>query len=343
MKKIIICFASMVMAWIPAHTQDTITRPLDRWFYNCWGGDNYNLDTMHYGLGEAGYVTIHNCTEEDRAFGMTTEKPLTIYGIACGVAVDNPIPQFIPDENYEFVRLYLKQADTLQVIRQAKCHLRDPYYIFSVTPDNIGYSWLDPPDKFCRVIESYFDTPVVVIDSFFVGKTSRMIELFWENPWVNGGPPDTNYRYMWQSLIGFSLYQPTDCPPQNVIMICRDSINRREWLSWSVEQDYAIIFPILTPKPPQPEPGSGPVGAEKPDTQSGFVTLSPNPASKEVEVRSSNGMSCLEVYDAGGHKLAELQANGNSATIEVHGWPSGVYIVHVHTPLGKVAKKLHIR
>lgn len=337
MKKIIICFASMVMAWIPAHTQDTITRPLDRWFYNCWVGDNYNLDTMYYTFTKSGYFP----SEEDRAFGMTTEKPLTIYGIACGVGVKNPIPQFIPDENYEFVRLYLKQADTLQVIRQAKCHLRDPYYIFSLTPNNINRSWCDPEYKSCRVIESYFDTPVVVIDSFFVGKTSRIIDLFFENPCApeyESIPPDTNY--MWQAMATFYPNQP--CAPQNNIRICSDPSYVRR-VNWSNNEDYAIIFPILTPKPPQPEPGSGPVGTEKPDTQSGFVTLCPNPASKEVEVRSSYGMSCLEVYDAGGHKLAELQANGNSATIEVHGWPSGVYIVHVHTPLGKVAKKLHIK
>lgn len=332
----------MVMAWIPAHTQDTITRPLDRWFYNCWVGDIYNMDSLYYYFGiEPGCISA----EKERAVGMTTEKPLTIYGIACGVKNLNPITPFtmqnLSDDNYEYARLYLKQADTLQVIRQAKYRYGEPYYYLRTQPDNIYDSWLEPEDRYCWVIETYFDTPVVVIDSFFVGRTSRIYNKIWDIFDETGHMDTANYRIMNQATLGTNYpYLSSGCP-QSRQFNCDDTLNGQYF--YTQTHSYSIIFPILTPKPTQPEPEPGTVGAEKPDTQSGFVTLSPNPASKEVEVRSSNGMSCLEVYDAGGHKLAELQANGNSATIDVHGWPSGVYIVRVHTPLGKVAKKLHIK
>ena len=68
--------------------------------------------------------------------------------------------------------------------------------------------------------------------------------------------------------------------------------------------------------------------------------LMPNPAADQVEVLSSYGMTRVEAYSLQGTKRADLRVRGLGATLDVAGWPEGMYIVVIHTPAGNVTKKL---
>ena len=71
-----------------------------------------------------------------------------------------------------------------------------------------------------------------------------------------------------------------------------------------------------------------------------LTNIIPNPASTFVTVYSSFQLTALEAYDLRGNKVLDTKASGASATIDIADWPSGMYIVIVHTPAGNVAKKL---
>ena len=70
--------------------------------------------------------------------------------------------------------------------------------------------------------------------------------------------------------------------------------------------------------------------------------LMPNPASDQVQVLSSYGMTRVEAYSLQGTKMADLRVRGLSATIDVSRWPRGMYIIVIHTPAGNVTKKLAV-
>ena len=104
-------------------------------------------------------------------------------------------------------------------------------------------------------------------------------------------------------------------------------------------------------------------------TSAQFVQLMPNPASEQVQVISSFGISGIEVYDLQGRLVLETEngrcntprpsatplregtadaAEGTiptalSAQFSVSGWLPGLYIAVVHTPAGNFAKKLAVK
>jgi len=69
----------------------------------------------------------------------------------------------------------------------------------------------------------------------------------------------------------------------------------------------------------------------------------PNPASEHVQVMSSFRMSKVEVYNINGRKMLDKGVGDISTSFSVHDWPSDVYIIIIHTPVGNVAKKLVVR
>ncbi len=73
------------------------------------------------------------------------------------------------------------------------------------------------------------------------------------------------------------------------------------------------------------------------------VGLSPNPATGRVQVTASCGMMEVAVYNPTGEQVLRQPVSGHSATLDTGRWPTGVYIVHVETPLGRAFKKLVVR
>ncbi|MBP5515721.1 MAG: T9SS type A sorting domain-containing protein, partial [Bacteroidales bacterium] len=69
----------------------------------------------------------------------------------------------------------------------------------------------------------------------------------------------------------------------------------------------------------------------------------PNPATAAVTVASSYSITRIEAYDLGGGKMLDMKAAGLSAKFSVDSWPSGTYVVVIHTPNGTATKKLVVK
>ena len=74
-----------------------------------------------------------------------------------------------------------------------------------------------------------------------------------------------------------------------------------------------------------------------------YTYLIPNPATTQVKVFSSFSLTRVEAFDLGGRQLLDMQASGLSASFSVEGWNAGTYIVIIHTPQGRTAKKLVVK
>ena len=74
-----------------------------------------------------------------------------------------------------------------------------------------------------------------------------------------------------------------------------------------------------------------------------FTYIMPNPATAAVTVASSYSITRIEAYDLGGGKMLDMKAAGLSAKFSVDSWPSGTYVVVIHTPNGTATKKLVVK
>lgn len=71
-----------------------------------------------------------------------------------------------------------------------------------------------------------------------------------------------------------------------------------------------------------------------------FVHLIPNPAHSQVDVLSSFRIKNMETYSLSGKHYGSIQPDGNSASLDVSGWPKGVYLISFTTDGGNITKKL---
>ena len=83
-----------------------------------------------------------------------------------------------------------------------------------------------------------------------------------------------------------------------------------------------------------------PEGIEQAGELGRFIRLMPNPARDVVSVVSSYRMSRVVVYSLDGRAVAEQEADGITATVDVSGLASGTYIAAIYLPHGVVTKKL---
>ena len=66
----------------------------------------------------------------------------------------------------------------------------------------------------------------------------------------------------------------------------------------------------------------------------------PNPATWQVQVLSSYGMTRVEAYNLQGKRMADVNVKGLGTILDVSDWPAGMYVVVIHTPAGNASKKL---
>lgn len=74
-----------------------------------------------------------------------------------------------------------------------------------------------------------------------------------------------------------------------------------------------------------------------------LTNIIPNPASMQAIVYSSFEISRISAFDANGRMVLDSPMSGHTATLNLKDWTPGLYIVIVHTPTGKVAKKLIVK
>ena len=75
---------------------------------------------------------------------------------------------------------------------------------------------------------------------------------------------------------------------------------------------------------------------------SGMVTLSPNPATDEVSIDSPVPMTLVEAYDEKGARILRQELNTQHSSLNTKTWPSGAYILRIHTQQGVATKRLTV-
>ncbi|MBR4229648.1 MAG: T9SS type A sorting domain-containing protein [Bacteroidales bacterium] len=73
--------------------------------------------------------------------------------------------------------------------------------------------------------------------------------------------------------------------------------------------------------------------------------IMPNPATETVKVLSNFGLEAIDVFTIKGEHILTLRLPEVSltATIDVREWPSGTYLLRIHTPMGTSVKKLIVK
>ena len=264
--------------------------------------------TPNYGGGWYG----ENINEYDTTASKCVEK-LMLY-------------QYLPDGNERMVQLNEKLPISLV----------DTPVTYYLDMHTLLFNRRTPAPPF-PVYEVYYEVPQRVMDTFFVAfslryrRTAADLKPMPFGP-VGFAPYDTWENYFQEE---WHAYRTNDGA---------DGYDYGAWYYHSTPS-WTFLFPILTPRPePQDTvvpPDTTAVGQV--DLVSRYVTVSPNPATDRVQVLSSFGLTHLEAYDADGRRVAEREASGLEATLDVTAWPRGTYLLRITTPVGTVTKKLLVQ
>ena len=333
MKRIIIVLAPMLGAMSVA-AQDTVYCPTDMPEGYLYDTNWSNVIKINYGFGPfAGPAT-----GGENAKRFIVDDTVTIYGIAASV-VPAPVYGSVYDASYtnsiEYLRVYRSQSDTLVPLAEVPVHMGTTpvsYYCrLEGCPENFA-EWR----KVAPMYERYFDTPVDVCGTFYAGMT-----FFIERPYVDSTGVRWSFAAPPLALNFIALPSGVGYEWSIVRHLHHDEYGGEYsvWGSGLDRQMYTMLFPILTPND-----DTTTLGAEVTPGQLAerYTGLSPNPAAGTARVVSSFGLTRVEAYNAAGNKVYDRPAAGYSATIDVGRWPAGVYILHIHTPMGATMKKLTV-
>jgi hypothetical protein len=306
-----------------------------------------------------------NC---DKTEVFYADRPRYIYGVAIALTTLNqreltgvPFTGQIADTSFahceEFARAYaLNKDDTIEILREATCNLYDLH------PSSFVYTlhrWPFGPDMEVRVYEVYFDDPLWVTDSFYLGISQYTRQ---HNGW------DRYPIFPWYHWIAHPLdiaYYPSLFPSNN--LTATDS----ECQNWDFYRNaypdapyghmndqagfldggelllmaYALIdstdppAPYIDPARPQPQDTTA-IRHLRPLQRS--VTVGPNPASEKLEVQSEHEISYIEVIDTYGQTVDFYNSRGTQCELDTRRLPSGIYFLHIFTSAGTVSKKVSI-
>ena len=235
---------------------------------------------------------------------------------------------------YEYLGLYLPNADSIIAQRQVMVHRRNDtpaYYYETDIRDSWGRAEVYP------MYEKYFDSGIVVTDTFYMGVTQLSME---QTLGAQSG-----------MAFGLRAIQGLACGwfCENHIYRFNPELQYPGYVEWMTDctHSYYMIFPILTPDPNNPEdpdnPGDTTAAINGSDMVARYVTVQPNPAVEEARVLSSFGLERIEAYDDRGRQVAEFAAKGYEATLDIKAWPRGTYLLRITTPMGTVTKKLLVQ
>ncbi len=320
------------------YAQDTIESefPVENLFYNNYPEDDTIVPTW----------TMASMRSDIVAKFFTTNVPLKIYGIAAAIYH----PRFVDslcrvpygvygDHTYdsciESLRLYRADSATLTQLGEdlVVSVLQTPvsyYWILTKTYLRPGYDHI----PVLPVYERYFDEPFVVEDSFYVAFTQYNYYSL---------PDGRESRY---GLAPAAIYPINQKFPSYEEKRTEYYESRWHYFWPAGYQACSLLFPILAPGDTDTTGGGGggdPQAVEGPEMLRRMVSVSPNPASKEAKVVSSFGLTRIEAYGADGRKVLDCKVEGFASTIDIAAWPSGTYMLRVHTPMGVVGRKLVVR
>ena len=354
MKKTMLLALALLAATV-GWSQDTLYTPLQEGYYNN-NIPKLDMGYMFQGVSQWGI----GCGVVTKEMYTAKEDTLTVYGVAAAMVTNKESSYPLPDETeeqwlnyfysqyldtsldecYEYLGLYLRSGDSLEVQQEKLVHRKfdsPTYYVESGVPRAYNPNYVYP------MYERFFDTPVAVTDTFYMGVTQRSMVYPFGSPqdhmdfrllYIGGEACNHFYEYHVNKYCWPGENVVWDWPSRGPLGYC----------------EYYLIFPILTPRPDADTTGgstgdSTAVGGDTltvvpADMMVRYVSVQPNPAVDEARVLSSFGLERIEAYNAGGQKVYEGKAEGLEATLDVKGWPRGSYLLRITTPMGTVTKKL---
>ena len=331
MKKSVIILGLVAVMCGQAMAQDTLTMNTfsSNDLYQFWPED----DTIR--LTEIAYNRLYADIAPIR---LETKDTLQVYGIAAIIHLgmdQSDWAQYIDttlDSLYFNYKLFAAEPDSLRTLGKVKVHVRDTpiAYYMQLNKYDAGIS-LGPvePIQPLPVYESYFDAPITVTDSFYIGY---------------------NHEAHYRVQNGYStLYYITtrtmhriygSWPEDYYIAFHYGPDHGNMWRYTHMTNcydEFFLAFPILTPDTVNHLQN---ITVDTVNLVDRLVAVQPNPATERVKVVASCGMERVMAYNTAGVKVHEQAATGLSTTLNVAGWPAGTYILHIQTPLGVSTKRL---
>ena len=361
MKKTILSLITLAAIAVNLQAQDTLylNGLKEGYFCNEWLDWAPEIAWTHTGVG-----TDHQAV----VGGFETKEELTVYGIAAILftphfyASEDMLEEqalLIHDTNVghveENLRLY-RYAGGNMVMHPEELPVnmrRTPISYFMRFDSLTVYRFYDMnSDIALPVYERYFETPVTVTDTFYVGVSNMGYRDYVTGDSVNG------QKTRWPIYDVYFFGFPYDF--SHTYLSAYQNVNS----AWTHQDAFVqyFFYPILTPGENLIDTTivdttivdttvvdttivdtGDTVAIRMPEYYGRYVSVSPNPATGSAEVLSSFGLSRVEVFNAAGRKVMDLKAEGLKATLDVSKLPSGAYLLRIHTPQGMTTKKLVVR
>ena len=341
MKKIALVMAFVAAFGATVMAQDTIATDTLKgsYFHNRWvDQDTLMLSQTAMLSGQFSEV----------AYAYHTDDTMKVYGVAISSSLDsnfnNTWLDTTLDKVYRTVRLYVPEGDSLRMLAERQFYIKDAEVAYYMAMNKRDMRRPDSTLKPFPVYELFFDNPVAVKDTFYIGFNFET-NCKYLDPTLGRV---FNYKY---TMTINGLQPAWVAGRKDTITIAQ----RRTEESLNYDQGTWLIRTRIAPQTMYflyaiTEPGDGTSGGGSgsdttltitaSDAAARYVSVQPNPAVDEARVLSSLGLRGIEAYNAGGQKVYEGKAEGLEATLDVKGWPRGTYLLRITTPLGTVTKKL---
>lgn len=348
MKKTVLFICLMLLAVMYAGAQEVVYKPLDTYYYTHWTADTCQDEDSFV---QRYQVIMRPIRYAHFKRAIVEEKSITVYGVAFCALVDtcicyssqvtsrisyytNNIEYPMPDSAYLKVQMRRYNNGAMPLLAETTMYPLD-----SMPRNYLITERSYIPDM--PIYEAYFPESMTVSDdTIYVGYFIPQPEgpfVYWDyvmnfHTW----PISSAYLHLnAQSLSEIDSSMLGD----NLVM---DTIGG-EWQAPSDPIDRMsdmYLFPIIAPYSRYtPEPPQG-VAENREEVQ---VLLSPNPASHLAGVSASAVIERLEVYNSAGARVYESEPRYVVATLDVSRWPSGVYLMEVHTAAETVTRKLTVQ
>lgn len=352
MKKQILFFSLILYLSMVAKAQSAIYKPLDTYFYNHWTADTCQ--------SYESYSQLYSLQMEPVRYAhfkriIVDKESITVYGVVfcaivdTGIYYSNHLMQYssgvnvaypMTDSAYLHVQMRRYANGAMPLLAEKTVHPLDSiprYYLRHPHPN----STVNMP-----IYEAYFPESMTVSeDTIYVGYFIPKPE----GPFV-----------FHQGLLNFHTWPISTACLRPIYSISVGDVDSSSWGDYlfmdTIGGDWissdlfspfgggfndlfdTYLFPIIAPYSPYTPPQG--VAENREEVK---VLLSPNPASQVTGVSASSVIERLEVYNAAGEKVYESQPRQVLALLEVSQWPSGVYLLRIHTPQGETTKKLVVR
>ena len=243
------------------------------------------------------------------------------------------------DEAYEYWGLYEHEADSLRLVSpQLMVNIKTTPVTYYINLGPMRDASLGPtilPSVPIPFYEMYFDSAVTMTDSFYVCMTCHNYSREDKCP----GKKFYTWPVLWHKI----ALDPRPRPCSDKTGWCYLRTSPPDDWDFQMTTEYVYcIFPILDTSHRSDYVDTtlhsvAAAGLEQ------YVSVTPNPAVSEMRVVSSVGMSQVEAYDVKGVKVMDEWVSGPDVTLNVGTWPEGVYVMHLHTPLGIAVKRVVVK